>query len=158
MKQPKFFSVEESYVKITAFCAYQERTQDEVRKKLVTYGLTEDEVDHLIVRLLQENYVHEERFAKTFAGGKFRLKKWGRIKIKAELKARGLSSYCVQQGLNEIDPDEYWTTLLELAERKNALEKEPNTLLRKQKVARFLMGKGYEQDLIWEVIETVVQD
>ncbi len=157
-KQPKFYSPADAYVKIAAFCAYQERTQQEVRDKLYTYGLEESEVEESIVRLIQENYVNEERFAKTFAGGKFRMKKWGRIKIKLELKARGLSTYCIQKGMNEIEPEAYWDTLLELAEKKNASEKESNPLIRKQKVARFLMGKGYEQDLVWEAVSTVNAD
>ncbi|MDJ1471190.1 regulatory protein RecX [Xanthocytophaga flava] len=157
-KQPKFYSPADAYVKATAFCAYQERTQQEVREKLYTYGLEEDEVEEIIVRLLQENFVNEERFAKTFAGGKFRLKKWGRIKIRLELKARGLSAYCIQKGMDEIDPEIYWDTLLELADKKNASEKEPNPLVRKQKVARFLLGKGYEQDLVWEAVNSVNEE
>ncbi|MCU0355538.1 MAG: recombination regulator RecX [Cytophagales bacterium] len=156
-KQPKAYTPATAYVKITAFCAYQERTQQEVREKLLGYGLDEDEAEELIVRLLQENYVNEERFARTFAGGKFRLKKWGRLKIRGELKARGLSAYCVQKGMEEINPDQYWETLLELAEQKNALEKEPNPMARKQKIVRFLLGKGYEQDLAWEAVNEVVK-
>jgi len=152
MKQSKYYSPGEAYVKIAAFCAYQERTQQEVREKLGTYGLEEELIEYLIVRLIQENYVNEERFAKTFAGGKFRMKKWGRIKIRAELKARGLSAYCVQKGMNEINPDAYWQTLVELAEKKNATEKESDALIRKQKIVRFLVGKGYEQDLVWEAV------
>jgi len=148
LKQPKYYTPQESYVRIAAYCAYQERTQQEVREKLQSYGLDEDDVEELIVRMIQEKFVNEERFAKAYAGGRFRQKKWGRIKIKMALKAQGLSAYCVQQGMNVIDPDEYWQNLLHLAEKKNAIEKEPNPLLRRQKIARFLMGKGYEQDLI----------
>lgn len=129
-----------------------------MRDKLYTYGLDEDEVEEIILRLIQENYVNEERFAKTFAGGKFRMKKWGRIKIKLELKARGLSTYCIQKGMNEIDPEVYWETLVDLAEKKDASEKESNPLVRKQKVARFLIGKGYEQDLVWEAVNGLNQD
>ncbi len=158
LKKPKHYSPADAYVRITAFCAYQERTQQEVRDKLYTYGLEEDEVEEIIVRLIQENYVNEERFAKTFAGGKFRMKKWGRVKIKLELKARGLSAYCIQKGMNEIDPDAYWETLVELAQKKDATETERNPLARKQKVARFLIGKGYEQDLVWEAVNGLTGD
>ncbi len=154
-KQPKYYTPQESYVRIAAYCAYQERTQQDVREKLQSYGLDDDDVEELIVRMIQEKFVNEERFAKAYAGGRFRQKKWGRIKIKMALKAQGLSPYCVQQGMNVIDPDEYWQNLLHLAEKKNAVEKESNPLLRKQKITRFLMGKGYEQDLVWEAIETV---
>ena len=153
----KAYTPATAYVKITAFCAYQERTQQEVREKLLAYGLDEDEAEELIVRLIQENYVNEERFARTFAGGKFRLKKWGRVKIRGELKARGLSAYCVQKGMEEINPNQYWETLIELAGQKNALEKEPNPLARKQKIVRFLLGKGYEQDLVWEAVNEMAK-
>jgi regulatory protein len=151
-KQPRYYSKKEAFLKASAFCAYQERTQQEVREKLYSYGLEEDDVEEVICRLIEENFINEERFAKAFAGGKFRMKKWGRIKIKQELKARGLSTYCINKGMQEINPEEYEQTLLALLEKKNREEKESVPMLRKQKLARFLLSKGYEQDLVWDAI------
>ena len=89
--------------KINKYCAYQERTHLEVRNKLFEYGLASDDVDLLISQLITDGYLNEERFAKTFAGGKFRIKGWGRIKIIHELEAKGLTKNCILIGLKEID-------------------------------------------------------
>ena len=131
-------------IKIANFCVYQERTQEEVRSKLASLGILGDEAEELITFLITENYLNEERFAKIYAGSKFRVNRWGRRKILASLKTKGLSPYCVQVGINEIDPDDYWNVLLsEISKRSKQ-----NTLPEKQRVFRALLAKGFESDLI----------
>jgi regulatory protein len=104
---------------------------------------------------MEQNYLNEERFAKAFAGGKFRVKHWGRNKIRQELKARHVSEYCINAGMKEIDEDVYMETLKTLASEKLESIKEKNPLARKNKTAQFLMGKGYEADLIWDILRTI---
>lgn len=99
------------------FCAYQERSHHEVRNKLFEYGLFASEVDELMTQLITQGFLNEERFAKAYAGGKFRMKKWGRVKIKHELKAQGLTKNCIQRGLDEIDPTDYRKTLQQLLKK-----------------------------------------
>ncbi|WP_205500562.1 regulatory protein RecX [Rufibacter psychrotolerans] len=147
-KKKKVYTKKEALPKIAAYCAYQERTQNEVRAKLLDYGLDLEEADELIILLTQEKLLDEERYAQAFVRGKYGLKRWGRRKIQLGLKAKGLSDYCIRKGLQEIDPEVYWSNLLYLLEKKNASETERNPLARRQKIHYFLQSKGYELDLI----------
>ena len=142
--------------KAASYCAYQERTQEEVRQRLKTWGVWGDEAEEIIAELIAQNYLSEERFAKTYAGGKFRQKNWGRRKIRQELTRRGLTDYTIQQGMSEITDEAYEETLRELLVKKHkALEKsESNALKRKQKLARYALGKGYESELVWKVLNS----
>ena len=144
-------SVQEAAVKIKAYCAYQERCHDEVRQKLYGYGLYSREVDQLLADLIEENYLNEQRFAILFAGGKFRMKSWGKIKITQELQLRKVSAYTIKMALKEITDTDYQQTLEKLAEKKWAgltgkkVEKAARTI-------RYLMQKGYELSLIQNVV------
>lgn len=145
--------LKEILVKAANFCVYQERTQAEMRERLKEWQIFGDDAEELIAYLISENYINEERFAKVFAGSKFRVKKWGKKKIRYELKARRLTEYCIKAGLAEIDEDDYYETLKELlAKKQHEFRNEKNPLLIKQKLARFAIGKGYESDLIWQAI------
>lgn len=144
------------FLKACSYCAYQERTHQEVRERLAEWGVWGDESEEIISKLIEENFLNEERFARAFAGGKFRVKKWGRRKILFELKARKLSPYCIKVAMQEISDDDYLETLYELVSKKLAdLRTERSVPLRNQKTARYLMGKGYESDLVWEAINSL---
>ena len=140
--------------KAASYCAYQERTQDEVRQRLKKWNVWGEESDEIIAELISQNYLSEERFAKTYAGGKFRMKNWGRMKIKQELHRRGLSEYSIEKGMNEIGDKAYQEGLKELLTKKKILleRTETDKFKLKQKLARFAMGKGYESELIWKTI------
>lgn len=138
-------------IKIAQYCAYQERTQAEVRTKLATWGVWGDEAEELIAFLIAENYLNEERFAKVYAGSKFRVNRWGRRKIVASLKAKGLTAYCVQVGMQEIDPDTYWEALVSEVTKRSR----ENSLADKQRVFRALLAKGFESDLIGDAWKEV---
>ena len=143
--------------KIASYCAYQERCQKEVRDKLYSYGLFKDEVEELIAWLITENFLNEERYAQTYAGGKFRVKNWGRLKITQALQQKDISAYCIKQGLKEIDEEEYLNTISKLA-RKKATELQQrfsNTYQLKDKASRFLISRGFEPDLVWEILKTL---
>lgn len=141
------------FLKAASYCAYQERTQDEVRQRLKDWNVWGDEAEEIIGELIVENFLNEERFAKTFAGSKFRVKKWGRRKIMFELKKRKLSDYCIKAGMSEIDDEDYYETLKTLIEKKKQdYRSEKNEYKLNQKVAQFAVGKGYESTLIWEIL------
>ena len=143
----------ENLKKASGFCIYQERTQQEVREKLKTWAVPSDEAEEIIVWLITENFLNEGRYARQFAGGKFRVKKWGRWKIVYELKSKGLSENNIKEALKEIDPDDYWETLLVLAEKKkNSILKAEHIAVVKKKVTTYLVGKGFEMDLIGEAL------
>lgn len=154
----KKYTPAQSLTKIQSYCAYQERSHKEVKNKLYEYGLYSNQVDEIISQLITDGFLNEERFAKAYAGGKFRIKKWGRIKIKHELKALGLTKNCIQRGLNEIESAEYSKTLKNLIKKKLTESKEQNPFKKRDKVARFVIGKGYESELVWEYIRDLLAD
>lgn len=141
-------------IKAASFCAYQERSLKEVRQRLREWELSEDEIEPIIAELIIQNYLNEERFTRAFAGGKFRVKKWGRLKIKQELKLRGVSNELIQKGLSEIDGDDYEETLRDLLEKKaRSLRGEPLDV--KQKLVRFALSRGFESDIVWDLLKTI---
>ena len=144
---------EQALDKIKYYCSYQERCHSEIKDKLHSYGLRKKEAEEIIAELIENNYLNEERFAVQFAGGKFRMKQWGRKKIQYELQQKGVNSFIIQIALKEIDEEEYLETLQKLAQTKwNALNVE-NNLLRQSKTNAWLLQKGYEQRLISQVIQ-----
>ena len=138
--------------KAALFCAYQERTQQEVRDRLKEWGVLGDDAEEVIAELIQQNYLNEERFAKSFAGGKFRVKGWGKRKIQQHLKQRGISGYNLDQAMKEIAPDDYRDTLTTLLDKKRQSIRDDNPLVIKQKLVRYALSKGYESDLIFSVL------
>jgi regulatory protein len=154
IKNTKVYTLSQAFVKIASFCAYQERTQQEVRAKLYEYGIKSDEVEVIIVKLIEDNFLNEERFAKAYAGGKFRVKKWGRLKILRALEMKGLSSYCIKSGLKEIDEDDYLETISLLIIKKSAEITVTNPYQKSHKVATYLISRGFEADLVWEVLKS----
>ena len=147
--QQKNIGTERGLQKIKHFCAYQERSHYQVKEKLYSFGLYKKEVETILSQLIEENYLNEERYAIAFAGGKFRIKKWGRIKIRYELKQNKLSDYCIKVALKSIDEKEYEKTLRQLFEAKmKTLRSEKNIFIKKQKALTHLMQKGFEPALI----------
>ncbi len=138
--------------KAASFCAYQERTQQEVRDRLNDWDIYGDDAEEVIAELITQNYLNEERFAKAFAGGKFRVKGWGKRKIQQHLKQRGITGYNLNQAMNEIAPADYRETLTALLDKKRASLRDDNPLIIKQKLVRYAMSKGYESDLIFSVL------
>lgn len=154
--KPKTISPEESLARIQRYCAYQERSHREVKNKLYSFGLRTDDVDEILSRLITEGFLNEERFAKAFAGGKFRIMKWGRVKIQRELEAQGLTTRCIAKGLKEIDEADYRKTMITLLRKKLAQTHEENPYARKNKVVRFVVSKGYEPELVWEALNDLL--
>ena len=148
----KGLSVEEIQKKIEYYCVYQDRCHQEVEKKLSEFQLIPEARELILIHLIQNNFLNEERFAQSFARGKFRIKNWGRKRIVQELKFRDISDYNIKSALNEIDQDEYLATLSKIAQIKNASLKENNPYAKKQKLYQYLYGKGFESEVISEVI------
>jgi len=150
------FTREQCLPKIKQYCAYQERCHSEVRDKLYSFGLPKNEVEEIISTLITENYLNEERFAIHFAGGKFRMKQWGKVKIKQALKFKQVSEYCIRKALKEIEGNEYEKTFQKLAEQKlKTLKGEKNIFIKKRKLQDFLMHKGFETNMIHDAVNQV---
>jgi regulatory protein len=150
--------------RIKNWCAYQERSQDETRIKLHSYGLQSEDTESLISKLIGENFLNEERFALALAGGKFRIKHWGKNKIRQELRKHRISEYCVNKALKSIDPDDYETVLKKVIEKKlNSLKPGRNTtdLLAKKSdfytVLKYAVSRGFESDLVSEQLNLLLE-
>jgi regulatory protein len=104
----------------------------------------------IIIYLIEENYLNEERFAKSYARGKFRLKKWGKQRIVRELKFRQISNYNINSALNEIEESEYIKTFNELATKRWLAINESNLHKKRKKLVNYLLYRGWESDLIYK--------
>lgn len=151
----KSYTLEEARQKLMHFCAYRDRSQKEVEDKLNDMRMIPEAKEKIIISLMQDGFLNEERFARSFVRGKFRIKKWGRIKITQELKKREISSPIIKLGLSEIREQDYQKALYELAEKKSEKIKEPNPYKKKKKLADHLLRKGYESHLVFDCINEI---
>lgn len=154
----KVITPEEAKQKILRYCAYQERSHQEVKNKLYSLGLFSSDVNEIISFLITEGFLNEERFARTFAGGKFRMKSWGRLKIIRELEAKGLTRNCIKFGLKEIDEEDYRLTLTRLLQKKSEQTMPDSLFVKRDKLARYAIQKGYEPELVWSELKRLFPD
>ncbi len=141
--------------KAQKYCAYQERCQWEMERKLKDWQVDEEIIDQVIAELIMQNFINEERFAYQFAGGKFRIKHWGKLKIKAELKMRQISKYSINKALEGIRDEEYLLTLQNLISKKGKEIQVKNKFEKTQKIAQYLYSKGFENELIWNNLKSI---
>ena len=155
----KTLTKEQVYQKLKHYCAYQDRCHSEVKTKAWQLGMKKTDVEELTSRLIEEGCLNEERFARAFAGGKFRMRQWGRIKIRAELRARQVSDYCISAALEEIDEQKYRNTLQKLSAKKwNSIKgKGVNRFVKMAKTRDHLLSKGYESTLVTIEIRTLAE-
>ena len=139
------------------YCAYRDRSQKEVEDKLLEMRMIPEAREQIIIKLMQEDFLNEERFARSFVRGKSRIKKWGRLRIKQELKLKDISAPIIKLAMTEIDEDQYMSTLYALAEKKLNLLKEPNRLKRRKKLSDHLLQKGYEAGLVYEITNSLTE-
>lgn len=145
-------SPEKAFAKAQNFCIYQERSQQEIRDKIYSWGLHLKEVENIISRLIDEGFLKEERFAVAFAGGKFRIKKWGKIKIKQALKEKRITEPLIKKALSEISDSDYRKMLVKVLEAKEKTIKEKDPFKRKYKLASYAISRGYESELVWRLL------
>ncbi len=151
-KQASPIDKKTAQLKLANFCAYQERSQQEVREKLVKMGIASDDLEDIIVFLISENFLNEERFAIAYAGGKFRVKHWGKLKIKNALRLKGTSEPCIRKALQLIDQETYTQMLKKEIKRKAKEISESNVIKKTNKLAAYLIGKGFESELVWDLL------
>ena len=140
----------EAQLKLEYYCSYQERCHQEVVQKLYDLGMKSQEIDAIVVHLLQNNFLNEERFARSFARGKHRIKNWGKIRIVNELKYRHISTNNINFALTEISEAEYKDTFHKLAEHHWETIRESNVQKKKKKWCDYLLRKGWESNLVYE--------
>lgn len=142
----------EAFQKMAKYCAYQERCQSEIRYRLKGSGLSNEEIENVICDLIEQNFTNEERFAKAFVRGKFNQKGWGKNKIKQHLIQKEISEFCINKGLNEICESDYLQKLELIIQKKRNQLSEPNEFILNQKVVKYAISRGFESNLIWDVL------
>lgn len=156
MYPPKTYTVDEALKRLERYCTYQERCHKEVAQKLIEMKMIPEARDLIIGHLITHDFLNEERFARAFARGKFRIKKWGKQRIQLELKRKHINNTIISLALSEIDDDEYLLTLNELSERKVATIKDKNQQKKRKKLADFLLYRGWESQLVYDKIRELI--
>lgn len=144
----KQLTKEQALQKLKHYCGYQERSHSEVTEKLYQLGSWKKDHDEIISSLIEQDYLNEERFAIAYAGGKFRVKKWGKVRIRYELKQKKVSEYCIKKALKQIDEKEYTELIRKLWQQKYQSLKSEQHLIRKKKTIDYLLSRGFERDLV----------
>lgn len=153
--QNKVYTVDQIKRKLEQYCVYQDRCHKEVEQKLKEFSLIPEAKEIILLSLMENNFLNEERFAKSFARGKFRIKNWGKQRIIRELKFREISAYNIKTALKEIDEDEYLKTIYKITENRNSIINETNIYKKKIKLIDFLIRKGFENDLIYKTVNEI---
>ncbi|MFD1294833.1 regulatory protein RecX [Lutibacter holmesii] len=156
MQQHKTYTVDEATRLLENYCAYQERCHKEVEQKLYDLKMIPEAKEQIILHLMQHNFLNEERYAKSYARGKFNIKKWGKIKVANDLKFKNISAYNIKTALKEINDEDYYNNLQTIATKKLKLIKEPNSFKKRNKLATFLISKGYESNLVFELVNSLI--
>jgi len=157
LQKKKTYTVDEAKRKLESYCAYQERCHKEVTQKLKEMYMIPEAIDVIIVHLLEHNFLNEERFSKSFARGKFKIKKWGRHRIILELKKRDISKVNINMALTEIDEEEYVEVFNNLAEKRLLFINESNPLKKKKKLVDYLLYRGWESPMIYEKVNILIK-
>lgn len=151
-KGSKYVSRDEALVRMERYCAYQERSHHEVRSKLLDLKIYGDDLEEIIAHLVANNFLNEERFARTYARGKFRMKQWGKRRIVQELKRHEVSAYSIRKALEEISDTDYKNTLQDVIRKKSNLLAVENDYELQNKLAQYAISRGFEQELVWEIL------
>ena len=152
----KAYTLQEAMSKLEYYCAYQDRCHKEVVDKLRQMRMIPQAIDQIVVHLIEENYLNEERFAQSFARGKFNVKKWGKRRIVNELKSRNISSYNITTALKEIDDTDYLQAFDKLAEKRSAQLTDGNAQKRRKKLADYLLYRGWESHLVYDKVKELI--
>ena len=157
MNISKTYSVIEARQKLEYYCSYQERCHKDVEQKLKDMKMIPEARDIIILHLLQNNYLNEERFARTFVRGKFRIKKWGRHRLTQELRKKDISKVNINLALNEITDTEYIEVFTELSEKKANSFRETGKTVKKRKLLDYLLYRGWESHLVYDKVNELIK-
>lgn len=142
--------------KLQKYCAYQDRCHQEVRNKCLQLKIYGDELEEIMASLVQEDYLNEERFARSYVRGKYRIKLWGRHKIMQGLKVRNISAYCIKKGMSEIEEDQYLINLKQVLQKRNLAKDFEYPSLKRKDLFRYALSKGYEAQFINPLLDELM--
>ena len=153
----KEITAKDVYTKIASFCSRTEQYSADIHRKIKASGLSDQEADDIVARLKQENFINDERYVKAYVSDKFRLNKWGKVKIRHNLKMKGMPEELIQQGLDAIDEDKYRQALLKTMKEKARSVKKKTRFEKMGLIIRFAQNRGYEPELIHRYLHEVVE-
>lgn len=157
MQNKPSYTVDEATRKLENYCTYQERCHKEVFEKLKELNMIPLAIDTIMAHLIEHNFLNEERFARSYARGKFKIKKWGKNRIVRELKLRGISRFNINLALQEITDDEYAEAFNNLAQKQFEKIKEASIPKRKKKLADYLIYRGWEPEMVYDKVNELVK-
>lgn len=157
-KGSKYISQDQALQRLQRYCAYQERSHKEVRGKLLDLGIYGDSLEQIMAQLISENFLNEERFARAYARGKFRMKQWGRRRILQELQFQNVSNYSIRKAMEEIPETDYLETLETVLRKKDTSLAESDDFKRRNKVAQYAISRGFEPNLVWDAINRLLEE
>lgn len=157
MHKNQTYTLNEAIKKLEQYCAYQERCHKEVQQKLKDMGMIPEAIDVVVTHLLEHNFLNEERFAKTYVQGKFKIKKWGKRRLTLALKQKDITKYNINIGLGMISDEEYIDTFNALVEKKLGTIRESNKLKKKKKLADYLLYRGWEPHLVYDKVNELIK-
>ncbi|HKI89572.1 MAG TPA: regulatory protein RecX [Draconibacterium sp.] len=155
--EDKALTVKETYAQMARFCSRSEQCSPDVRRKILAAGHSEDDADEIVEMLGNENFLNDERYVKAYVADKFRLNKWGKIKMRYYLKGKGLPDEIIQNGLDEIDPEKYKQALLKVLKDKAKSVKKKNKFEKMGQVIRFAQNRGFEPEMIHRYLNEVLK-
>jgi len=155
MQKKRVYTIIEVNKNIRYYCSLQERCRWDVKQKLLVWGVLNNLIPNIIMKLMDEDYINEERYARAFCRGKFRIKRWGRKKIEFELKKKCLSDDHINIGMEEIGSNEYLEELERQIDKKNNLIKEKSFFNKRNILANYLIDRGFEFQLVWDSINRI---
>ena len=157
MYHRKTYTIDEAQLNLQNYCAYQERCHQEVRQKIKEMRMIPNAIDIIIVHLLEHNLLNEERFAKTYVSGKFRIKKWGKYRLTFELKKKDISKHNINLAISQIPSNEYIEVFNVLAEKKANSIREKDTWKKKKKLVDYLLYRGWESHLVYDKVNELIK-
>ncbi len=149
--------VKEAYSKMAQLCSRSEQCSADIRKKILAYEIMDELVEEIITKLKEEKYLDDERYVKAYVSDKFRLNKWGKIKMRFYLKAKGLSDALIEIGINEIKEDQYKKALISTLKEKAKKIKSDNKFDKMGQIIRFAQSRGFEPEIIHRYLSEVVK-
>lgn len=156
MLSKKSYTVDEALKRMEHYCSYQERCHKEVIQKLRSMSMIPEAIDHIVVKLIHDNFLNEERYAKAFVSGKFRIKKWGKQRLTRELKQKDIGKMLITLALQSISDHDYLETFHALAEKKAESIKETNVFKKRKKLADYLLYRGWESHLVYDKVNEIL--
>ncbi len=155
----KHLTKQEALIKAQLLCSKKEYCQSEIRQKLLQWKVNSDYFDFILESLKNDKFIDENRYVEFFVRDKFKLNKWGKIKIQYALKLKQINQELIQTNLDKINEEDYKNACKSLIMNKlKVLENKEETEIKlKEKTLKFMQSRGFEYDLAKNIYASITQ-